>query len=195
MPRWASSIRPRRRAVAPVNAPFSCPNSSLSSKFSDSAAQLIATKGPSTRRLHACTARAATSLPVPLSPSSSTVASVGATLRSADSTAAMAAAPYDSCGLPSRRATSARAAQAVALGGSRHQQPQLGGARQRLLQVVERPQLHRLQRVVDRAMGGDHDDLHLRLILAQAPEQIHAAHAGHLEIGQHHLEALLGQGP
>ena len=45
------------------------------------AAQLMATKGPWLRALLACTARATSSLPVPDSPMTSTVASVAATLR------------------------------------------------------------------------------------------------------------------
>ena len=62
---------------APVNAPFSWPKSSLSSSVSGIAAQLIATNGPAARPLSACSARANSSLPVPLSPRSSTVVSVG----------------------------------------------------------------------------------------------------------------------
>jgi hypothetical protein len=43
------------------------------------APQLMAMKGPSLRRLPRCSARAMSSLPVPLSPVTSTVASVSAT--------------------------------------------------------------------------------------------------------------------
>ena len=43
--RSASTKRPARALVAPVNAPFTWPNSSLSSSASGSAAQLTATKG------------------------------------------------------------------------------------------------------------------------------------------------------
>ncbi len=75
VPRCASSNLPGLRATAPVNAPFSCPKSSVSSRLSGIAAQLMATNGPSDRGLSACSARANSSLPVPLSPSSSTVAS------------------------------------------------------------------------------------------------------------------------
>jgi hypothetical protein len=46
VPRWASSKRPKRRAVAPVNDPFSWPKSSLSTTVSGSAAQLNLMKGP-----------------------------------------------------------------------------------------------------------------------------------------------------
>jgi hypothetical protein len=87
-------MRPRWRAWAPVKAPFSWPKSSLSRSSGDSAAQLTATKGPLPRVLQPWTARAATSLPEPLSPSSSTVELVAATLRSACSASAMAGAPY-----------------------------------------------------------------------------------------------------
>jgi hypothetical protein len=62
---------------APVKAPRRLPNSSLSNRSAGSAAQLTATNGPAARELSACRARAVTSLPVPVSPSISTVASAG----------------------------------------------------------------------------------------------------------------------
>ena len=46
MPPFACSILPSVVLTAPVKAPFSCPNSSLSSRFSGIAAQLMATKLP-----------------------------------------------------------------------------------------------------------------------------------------------------
>jgi hypothetical protein len=55
------------------------PNSSDSSRFSGRAAQFSATNGPSARRDARWMVRAITSLPVPDSPSNSTVESVGAT--------------------------------------------------------------------------------------------------------------------
>jgi hypothetical protein len=48
-------------------------------RFSGIAAQLMATNGPDARRLFSCTARASSSLPVPLAPSSMTDTSAGAT--------------------------------------------------------------------------------------------------------------------
>ncbi len=42
---------PARRAIAPVKAPFSCPNSSLSSSVSGIAAQLSGTNGCAARGL------------------------------------------------------------------------------------------------------------------------------------------------
>jgi hypothetical protein len=43
VPPPAASKRPIRRSTAPVKAPFSCPNSSLSKSCGESAAQLIDT--------------------------------------------------------------------------------------------------------------------------------------------------------
>ena len=79
MPWLAYSNLPSLRRCAPVKAPFSKPNSSLSSSSDGSAAQLTLTKGRSTRLESRCSARATSSLPVPLSPRTSTVMSVSAT--------------------------------------------------------------------------------------------------------------------
>ncbi len=66
--------------MALVKAPFSWPNSSLSSKFSGSAAQFTAIIGPVRTGDEPWMARATCSLPVPVSPSISTVVVVWATL-------------------------------------------------------------------------------------------------------------------
>ncbi len=79
VPPWASSKRPRRAAMAPVKAPFSWPNSSLSSSSAGMAPQLMGTKGPALRVDSSWMALATTSLPVPDSPRISTLASVSAT--------------------------------------------------------------------------------------------------------------------
>src|SRR3989454_485308 len=65
--------------IAPVNEPFSWPNNSLSSRFSGIAAQLTATNGPDAIGPFRWIARAITSLPVPDSPCTSTVAVLGPT--------------------------------------------------------------------------------------------------------------------
>jgi hypothetical protein len=66
-PWWAASNRPWRGAFAPVNAPFSWPNSSASSSDSVSVAQFTATNGP--YRADIVVDRAGDgSLPVPVSP-------------------------------------------------------------------------------------------------------------------------------
>ena len=63
---------PRRAVRASVKAPRSWPKSSLSRSASGIAAQLKAMKGPAARLLRSCSARATSSLPVPLSPRMST---------------------------------------------------------------------------------------------------------------------------
>ena len=79
VPPDARSNRPIRRATAPVKAPRSTPNSSLSRRFSGMAAQLTATYGPFARVLCSWIRRARHSFPVPLSPVISTLAELGAT--------------------------------------------------------------------------------------------------------------------
>ncbi len=90
VPPLASSNLPMRRATAPVKAPFSWPNSSLSSRSSGMAAQLIEMKGVSARLDWAWRYLAITSLPVPLSPVISTLASDGAIWSASLTTRAMA---------------------------------------------------------------------------------------------------------
>jgi hypothetical protein len=68
VPPVASRTDPSARAFASVKAPRAWPKSSLSSSVAGTAAQLIATKGPSLRGLASWIARATSSLPVPLSP-------------------------------------------------------------------------------------------------------------------------------
>src|SRR5580698_9931171 len=80
VPPSASSMRPTFWLTAPVNAPFSWPNSSLSRRPVGMAAQLTLMKGPSLRRLRRWRACANSSLPVPVSPRSKTVAPLGATV-------------------------------------------------------------------------------------------------------------------
>ncbi|RMH37879.1 MAG: hypothetical protein D6689_20465 [Deltaproteobacteria bacterium] len=79
VPVCASRNSPRRALPAPVNAPFSWPNSSASSSDGDSAEQSNATNGRSARGPMRWIVRAKSSLPVPLSPRISTVASECAT--------------------------------------------------------------------------------------------------------------------
>src|SRR6266446_6514181 len=83
VPRSACSNLPTCFSVAPVNDPFSCPNSSDSISSSGIAAQLTWTKRSRLRRLLRWMERATSSLPAPLSPSRSTVALVGGALERA----------------------------------------------------------------------------------------------------------------
>ena len=68
VPPSEASMRPVLSRTAPVNEPFLCPKSSLSTKDSGIAPQLIGTKGAPARLPEKWMARATTSLPVPLSP-------------------------------------------------------------------------------------------------------------------------------
>ena len=79
MPPLPSLNNPLRSRTAPVNAPFTWPNSSDAANSGVSTAQLIARNGPEARPLSSWIARAASSLPVPVSPRRSTDASVAAT--------------------------------------------------------------------------------------------------------------------
>ena len=81
---------------APVNAPFEWPNSSLSSNSAERLGQWTVTNGFGARRLRAWIARASTPFPVPLSPRSSTVASLPATADTVCKTARMAGSELDS---------------------------------------------------------------------------------------------------
>ena len=103
MPLWASSALPTLRPVAPVKAPFSCPNSSFSSSASGIAAQLTATNGPLARAESWCSARLISSLPVPLSPCRSTVVSVAAARWSASIASLSAGSSPITFGRPKRR--------------------------------------------------------------------------------------------
>ena len=93
MPPSASSKRPMRFSAAPVNAPFSWPNSSLSTRPAGRAEQLSLISGLSFRRERLWTARAISSFPVPVSPRISTVESVGATCFTLASTLRSTAEP------------------------------------------------------------------------------------------------------
>ena len=86
MPASAASKSPMRSATAPVKAPRACPKSSLSIKLSGVAPQLWATNAALRRSLSAWSARAISSLPVPVSPSTSTGSSLSAMRGSASRT-------------------------------------------------------------------------------------------------------------
>ena len=90
VPPWASSNSPLRESIAPVNAPFSWPKSSLSRSVSERAATLTGIKDLWRRRDSACIPRATSSLPVPDSPVTSTVASTGAIWTTRSSTSSIA---------------------------------------------------------------------------------------------------------
>ena len=88
---WAK--RPSRSTVAPVNAPATWPNSSLSRSDSDRLPQATSTKRPLRRPLMAWISRARSDFPVPLSPVMRIVTPVSATRPAMSSTRRIAGSP------------------------------------------------------------------------------------------------------
>ncbi len=106
VPPLADSTRPALAALAPVKAPRSWPKTSLSNSVSARLAQSTTTSGPAARGLASCTARATSSLPVPDSPSSSTLAFDGPTRATSSSICRKAGArPISPCAAASPCAT------------------------------------------------------------------------------------------
>ena len=89
-PRCARENLPFLVPVASVNAPLTWPKSSDSSSVSGMAAQLTLMNGMSRCALRLCTARATSSLPVPVSPVINTVLRVADTSSMRRITSAMA---------------------------------------------------------------------------------------------------------
>jgi len=59
---------------------------------------------------------------------------------------------------------------------------------------VERAGLHRLDRAVDPAMGRDDDHGHVRMARNHLAKQGEAVHAGHDQIGDHHVRTVAVEG-
>ena len=109
VPPFATSNFPGRSAMAPVKAPRSCPNSSLSSSSIGTAARLTGTRSASARGLRRWIARATSSFPVPVSPVMSTEALLGATCCTSAKTLRIAAeTPISSSKPPVSESTSRR---------------------------------------------------------------------------------------
>jgi hypothetical protein len=153
VPPCASSNLPRRSATAPVNAPATWPNSSLSISSSGIAAQLTSTNGRR-RAAQPWMLRATSSLPVPFSPKMSTRPLVGAAMATCSRSVHQRA-------LPDHRVARVDAGpQRLVLGLEMtlpqrvaHDQHRLL-ERQRLLDEVERAHLDRAHRRFDIAVAG-----------------------------------------
>ncbi len=178
MPPSACSKRPWRLAVAPVNAPFSWPKSSLSMSVGGSAARFTAMNGPSTRREKRCTARATSSLPVPVSPVIKTGVSEAAARPMSFQIVNIAALVPTSWRFGSRR-TGVRDRK---IAGERVLLERALDGRQELLQVerlgevVERAVPHRRDGPLAVAVSGRDDDRHVaHRPLADLAQEIEAA--------------------
>ncbi len=66
---------------------------------------------------------------------------------------------------------------------------------ERLSNVVERPELHRLERGLDGGEAGDHDDEGSRPTLTGLAKELHPALAGHLEVREDEVELRLLERP
>ncbi len=108
VPPAAFSNAPRRSRSAPVNAPRSWPNNSLSTSCSGNAALFTATSGVFAPGPSRCSSRATSSLPVPLSPTISTLLGIGATRAIASRSARIGALSPMSDVSPSKRDRSVR---------------------------------------------------------------------------------------
>ncbi len=102
VPPSASSKRPMRSLLASVYAPRTWPNISDSNTFSAMPPMLTLTSAFAPRRDCACKACAMTPLPVPFSPSTSTLASLGATRATSSITRRIAGDSAISTSLPPR---------------------------------------------------------------------------------------------
>ncbi len=167
--------------------PFSCPNSSDSIRSFGIAPVCTGTNGPALRDERSWTARATSSLPVPVSPTMSTVASVCATAVMLSNTACITA---ERASMPSNTSSSELLGVEQRVGQIRgplgdELRDQLLELRHvhRLLQVVDGAELERGDRRRHRGVAGhDHDGGGRRLI-AQLAHQIEPALAGQLNVG------------
>ena len=198
VPDPATSKSPGFASTAPVKLPFSWPKSSLSMSPSGMAPQLMATKGWSRRSLRAWMLRATTSLPVPLSPVTSTVVRVGASFSTSWRTSRM--------GGDSPRISSPPAAPRPDLVA---EEPVLGHERpvlERLLEhqaellhleglqhVVVGPELHGLHGVLGGGEGGHDHHLGPGRLGLHGAEQVEPRLAAEPQVAHHQVGLALAE--
>ena len=193
VPPEASRKRPGRASIAPVKAPRSWPNSSLSSRSRGIAAELTATKGPALRALAACSAARDQLL-------------AGAALAGHQHRHVAARhAPDGLEGLeqgraapdqPLARRAAARdlAAQRTHLALERARTQRLLDQRTRLLgaeglgQVVERAALHGLDGVLEGVLRRHDDHGDVAAARLHVVEEVEAGRPGHAQVEEGHLE-------
>ena len=186
-----------RRATAPVKAPFSWPKNSLSMRSRGIAVQFTATKGRSRRGERRWIARATSSLPVPVSPRRSTVASASATCSTIANTSRIAGEVADDLlepGRPLELAVQARHVAPLPLvrdGVAEHERELV--VADRLREVVERPLAHRLHRGLDGRVRGDEHDRQRGAQRVDALHERDAVHVRHLEVGDERERVGLGE--
>ena len=151
-------------------------------------------------RLRWWIARATSSLPVPLSPVISTVASVSATRSMRSYTFCIGAARADhldrgrDLGRPTWRSRLTSSRSARCCDGAREREPQRLDL-ERLGDEVVGAGADRADRRLEAAERGDHDDRHVGPIGDDALAQLEAVHALHVEVGDDDVEVLLVEQP
>ena len=194
VPPLAAAKRPSRRRSAPVNAPFSWPNSSDSSRVSGTAAQFTARNRPPRRRArpvdglrHELLAGAA--LPqqehggVALGHRADLAHRLLHDLRAPED-AVQPLLPLDLRAQPL-----VLAPQPVVVERAPHRHRDLGQL-EGLRQVVVRALAHGLDRGLERAERGHEDDARRGSAAAGGGEHLEPADLVHDEIGDHHVELL-----
>ncbi len=187
-------------ASAPVNEPLSWPNSSLSSSVSCRAAQLIVTSGMSRRGLLWCNARATSSLPAPLG--------------AADQDRGIGPCDLFHHGeYFLHRRTVADHLQPRRLKcemldllfqanvfdfepAHMHGSQDRGhddGKLERLEDIVERAELHGINRGLHRALTGHNDSDDVRIDLQRLAQELDAVHFGHHQVAQEQVEVAFAK--
>ena len=155
------------------------------------AAQLTFTKGLARRSLASCTARATSSLPVPLSPVISTRAPVGPTRRTCSR---IACTGMDSPTISARLFTLSRSARTSRPRSRRSSALRMATQQallaERLLDEVEGAVARGLDRGGDGAVAADHDHRQLGVVLAQPPQHLDAVHARQPHVDHRHIGTL-----
>ena len=190
VPPSACSKRPRRSESAPVKDPFSWPNSSDSSSSPGMAEVFSAMKALLARGEWPCSARAASSLPVPDSPVTSTFTLERDRRPMARNICCMAGAlPSSSDICTGRRGFRGTL---IHLRGAAHQVHGLVDV-EGLGQVFERAALVGGHRAAQVGVRRHHDDGQSRVPLVHIAQQFQARLARHADVGHQHIGRFAAQ--
>ena len=183
---------PRLSLMAPVNAPFTWPNSSDSISSSGRAAEFTSTNGPVRRWLRRWTWRATSSFPVPFSPSNQHTAVGRCGHRD------LFAQPQHDAALADNRVAPIDARTQRAVLGLQLTLPQRVAdhehrllERQRLLDEIERPQFRRANGRLDAAVARNHDHRRFEAALSQSFERDQPVDARQPDVEQHQVVGLV----
>src|SRR5262249_45309452 len=176
VPPSAASSRPGLSFQAPVNAPRTCPKSSLSRRCSASVVHVTVTNGRPARGLQRWIAAATRFFPTPLSPVTRMVASDGAARRAVARTRCMRAFVASRSGGVAEGPV--LSPQRLDLEKPTEYEADLV-ERERLHEVIVRPGPDGLDGVRNRGVRGHEDHAGLRVVLAQRAQEGEPVHARH----------------